>query len=270
VAGHAGHHGGSGRETNLHTHGLIVSAKNERPEQSQNGDNVFVMLDRGESLEYSIEIPTNLPASVLDGRSGIIPHPSGPFWYHSHRHGTSAAQVSGGMSGLLSIGASKVNLVAIKPEQTTALQDRTDVRSLMLRDIKIRSATEPEAANGQSAAIWLKDADDTLCGPAAGATVPQGAEGYCRDSGDKERLWLFTVNGQRFPTIRIPSGRNGLWRLANLSADVTYMISLRDANGKAVPFDVLSSTGLFQVRRKILRVRPVTAPRQPGSTKILC
>ena len=67
TAAHGGHHGGSGREINLHTHGLIVSPKNSRPDLPQNGDNVFVQLGRGQSLDYSIDIPTNLPASVLDG-----------------------------------------------------------------------------------------------------------------------------------------------------------------------------------------------------------
>jgi len=161
--GSGGHHGG-GRETNLHTHGLIVSPKNARHELPQNGDNVFVQLGRGESLDYSIDIPTNLPASVLDGRSGIIPHPNGLFWYHSHRHGISAMQVAGGMSSLLSIGPAKVNLVATTPEQTNSLRDRTDARYLMIRDIKIQSATDPEAADGQSPAVWLKNTDDTLCG----------------------------------------------------------------------------------------------------------
>jgi FtsP/CotA-like multicopper oxidase with cupredoxin domain len=251
----AGHHG-SGRETNLHTHGLIVSARNARPELPQNGDNVFVQLDRGKSFDYSIDIPTNLPASILDGASGIIPHPSGPFWYHSHQHGTSAMQVSGGMSGLLSIGPAKVNLVATKAQHTTSLKDRTDARYLMLRDIKIQSAIDPEAADGQSPAIWLKNADDTLCGPGAGGgAVPVGGEGYCRDPNDKQKLWLFTVNGQRFPTIKIPSGRNGLWRLANLSADATYGISLRDAAGNPVPFDLLSIDGV-----------PPGTPNNPATT----
>jgi FtsP/CotA-like multicopper oxidase with cupredoxin domain len=260
-----GGHGGSGRETNLHTHGLIVSPKNATPESLQNGDNVFVQLDRGQSLDYSVDIPTNLPASVLDGVSGIIPHPSGPYWYHSHRHGTSDIQVAGGMSGLISIGPPKANLVAIKEEQTTSLRDRTDARYLMLRDIKIQSSIDPEAADGQSPAVWLKDADDKLCGvPAAGA-VPEGKAGYCRDPNDKQRLWLFTVNGQRFPAIRIPNGRNGLWRVANLSADVTYEVSLRDAAGNPVPFDLLSIDGVVPGKPK----DPSSPPGDsPEATKI--
>jgi hypothetical protein len=53
--------------TNLHTHGLIVSPKNASSNMPQNGDNVFVTLGRGQSLDYKIDIPTELPASMLDG-----------------------------------------------------------------------------------------------------------------------------------------------------------------------------------------------------------
>jgi FtsP/CotA-like multicopper oxidase with cupredoxin domain len=56
AAGPDGHSGAS-RKTNLHTHGLIVSAKNASPELLQNGDNIFVQLDRGQSMDYSIDIP---------------------------------------------------------------------------------------------------------------------------------------------------------------------------------------------------------------------
>jgi FtsP/CotA-like multicopper oxidase with cupredoxin domain len=265
-AAHAnGGHGGSGRETNLHTHGLIVTPRNATPDSLQNGDNVFVELDRGQSLDYSIDIPTNLPASVLDGVSGIIPHPNGPYWYHSHRHGTSAMQVAGGMSGLISIGPPKANLVAIKAEQTTSLRDRTDARYLMLRDIQIESATSPEEADGQSPAVWLKNEDDKLCGTPVGGGVPEGNAGYCRAPNDKQRLWLFTVNGQRFPTIKIPSGRNGLWRVANLSANMTYEVSLRDAAGNPVPFDLLSIDGVVPGKPK----DPSSPPGdRPAATRI--
>jgi FtsP/CotA-like multicopper oxidase with cupredoxin domain len=130
----AGHgstlHGQEDRSTNLHTHGLIVSPKNARSDPRQNGDNIFVSLCRGQSLDYSILIPTNLPASLLDGKSGIIPHPSGLYWYHSHLHGISAEQVGGGMSGVLSIGARDANLVATKDAETTALRARTDAAYL--------------------------------------------------------------------------------------------------------------------------------------------
>ena len=72
----------------------------------------------------------------------------------------------------------------------------------------------------------------------------EARDGYCQNPQDKSKIWLFTVNGQRFPTITIPSGQNGLWRVANLSANATYLVSLRDVSANQVPFDLLSVDGV--------------------------
>src|SRR5207244_1065512 len=68
--------------TNLHTHGLHVSP-------SGNSDTVLLDVLPGTTQDYEIRIPAN--------------HPSGTFWYHAHRHGSVAAQVSSGMSGAIII-----------------------------------------------------------------------------------------------------------------------------------------------------------------------
>jgi len=68
--------------TNLHTHGLHVSP-------SGNSDNVLLDVLPGTTQDYEIQVPAN--------------HPAGTFWYHAHRHGSVAAQVSSGMSGALII-----------------------------------------------------------------------------------------------------------------------------------------------------------------------
>jgi FtsP/CotA-like multicopper oxidase with cupredoxin domain len=66
--------------TNLHFHGLHVSP-------TGNSDNVLLQIAPGENFDYEINIPSD--------------HPAGTFWYHSHRHGSTAAQVSSGMAGAL-------------------------------------------------------------------------------------------------------------------------------------------------------------------------
>ena len=66
--------------TNLHSHGLNASP-------AGNGDNVMLEIRPGESFEYEY----NLAAD----------HPAGTFWYHAHRHGSTALQVSSGMAGAL-------------------------------------------------------------------------------------------------------------------------------------------------------------------------
>ena len=66
--------------TNLHTHGLHVSP-------AGNSDNVLLNIAPQTSFPYEVNIPAD--------------HPSGTFWYHSHRHGSTALQVSSGTSGIL-------------------------------------------------------------------------------------------------------------------------------------------------------------------------
>ena len=66
--------------TNLHTHGLHVS-----PEDAS--DNVFLEVDPHSQQDYRIQI---------DGT-----HPPGTHWYHPHKHGSVAIQVSSGMAGAL-------------------------------------------------------------------------------------------------------------------------------------------------------------------------
>ena len=52
----------------------------------------------GVGSDYKIEIPTELPASILDGY-GKIAHPNGLYWYHSHLHGISAGRSAGACRG---------------------------------------------------------------------------------------------------------------------------------------------------------------------------
>lgn len=66
--------------TNLHVHGLHVSPEG-------NGDNPFVVIEPGQSFDYSYQLPPD--------------HPAGTYWYHPHLHGTVADQVFGGLYGAI-------------------------------------------------------------------------------------------------------------------------------------------------------------------------
>ncbi|MGI4857695.1 MAG: multicopper oxidase family protein [Janthinobacterium lividum] len=71
---------------NLHTHGLHVSP-------SGHSDNVLVSVPPGSSYQYRYDLPAD--------------HPAGTFWYHSHRHGSTAIDVSSGMEGVLIVRGSR-------------------------------------------------------------------------------------------------------------------------------------------------------------------
>jgi FtsP/CotA-like multicopper oxidase with cupredoxin domain len=94
--------------TNIHFHGLHVSPAN-------NGDNIFLSIDAGETFEYALDIPTD--------------HNPGTFWYHSHAHGISEEQVFGGLSGLIVV----EGLADLLPEH---LRDVADV-AFALKDTQV-------------------------------------------------------------------------------------------------------------------------------------
>ncbi len=66
--------------SNLHTHGFHVSP-------AGNSDNVLLSIAPGTTFPYEIDIPYD--------------HPAGTFWYHAHRHGSTAMEVASGQSGVL-------------------------------------------------------------------------------------------------------------------------------------------------------------------------
>src|SRR5262249_43703697 len=159
---------------------------------------------------------------------------------HSHLHGRSSDQVMGGLSGLLSIGDAKANVVACRrdpanpdrclndvAQDTDDLRARTDVRYALLRDIALKSISASPEALGDKTATWAPEDKDwkvsqcpvwlTEAGPPE--SDPRFRKGYCQRD-DRKKAWLFTVNGQRFPTITVGGGRNLLLRLGNLSPNV--------------------------------------------------
>jgi FtsP/CotA-like multicopper oxidase with cupredoxin domain len=66
--------------TNLHYHGLSVSPRD-------NSDNIFLRIAPGQTEHYEVRLPP------FQG--------SGLYWYHSHAHTLSDAQVRNGMSGAM-------------------------------------------------------------------------------------------------------------------------------------------------------------------------
>ena len=70
----------------MHFHGLHVSP-------TGNSDNVLLNIAPQTHFEYEVNIPFD--------------HPSGTFWYHPHRHGSTAMQVASGASGPLIVRGSR-------------------------------------------------------------------------------------------------------------------------------------------------------------------
>lgn len=270
----AGAHAGHQRSpTNLHYfHGGIVSPNNARPKKAEegDGDNVYVHLKSGSSFEYKVPIPgkDQLDARVLETK-GFIPHPLGLNWYHSHLHGISSNQVTGGMSGLLSVGEATANVNAdcVKDpndpnkcsndvaKDTSELRSSTMARYALLRDMPLMGLTvRPDQANGEAAQWDPSDAARNFpLGAACGVWKLDGSglevndtrlrTGFCQRS--QTTALLFTLNGQLFPTITVDGGKNLLLRLGNLSANFPYWLELQnEADGTILPLTILSLDGV--------------------------
>lgn len=87
---------------NLHMHGMHVSP-------SGNSDNVLLNIAPQTRFEYEINIPSD--------------HPSGTFWYHAHRHGSTAIQVASGASGVLVVRGNRRYIGVAPGDIDTILHD---------------------------------------------------------------------------------------------------------------------------------------------------
>jgi FtsP/CotA-like multicopper oxidase with cupredoxin domain len=279
---HAGMAHGSDNPTNLHYfHGGIVSPANARPTPAErgNGDNVYVYLKNGTEREggqnrfdFKVPIPGDqeLDARVLE-KEGKIAHPLGLNWYHSHLHGISSDQVLGGMSGLLSVGEAKANVQAACREEpgdparclndvareTAELRARTKVHYAMLRDLVLGNISAPPQNAAVATADWAPRDRNFAPGSKCGVWKADGSgfdndnprlrAGFCQR--DERSAWLFTLNGQRYPTITVEGGANLLLRLGNLSANVAYWLELyNEKSGTILPLWLLSLDGVVPHR----------------------
>jgi len=233
--------------TNLHTHGLHISP-------SGRADNVFVNILPGEHHQYEYRIPQN--------------HPRGTFWYHPHRHGSVALQLTSGMAGALIVDGDGETLWkgADKPaERLFVLQQihgtaAGNVLSVSPGDIydKIKSANAANAGavvpqkslrvlrgehQRQRAAAEKKGA------PKATSSVDPCADDPPIPPSANQTEWL-VVDGQnpQCRTISMHPGEIQRWRFVHAGIDEVINIVVRqtDKDGKIqqVPFHEIAVDGV--------------------------
>ncbi len=124
--------------TNLHTHGLYVSADG-------NSDNPFLNIGPGETFDYEIALPDD--------------HPAGVFWYHPHHHGMVADQLFAGLYGAIIVDDEDWS---VSPPRVLVVSDVTfsggEVAGVTGADRMLGRTGETLLVNGQPA--------PTLRGPA--------------------------------------------------------------------------------------------------------
>jgi FtsP/CotA-like multicopper oxidase with cupredoxin domain len=230
--------------TNLHTHGMMVSAHFPTAAVPNYGDNIYVYTFnsangappalaaahadvRIHSTDYSITIPPN--------------HPSGLFWIHSHIHGISLNQISSGLSGTISVG--NVGDYVCSNDSCSSFFATLPTRDLVIKDLQV-------LANGAR----MDEQDSSMClSPTTGGLVLPPLNGYCAGQDFSSAggpnyaggRWFVTINGQQFPTVPMTSPGGEVWRIANESGSATHKLSIYNPGARQnMIFQILSVDGV--------------------------
>jgi FtsP/CotA-like multicopper oxidase with cupredoxin domain len=196
--------------TNLHTHGLHVSP-------AGNSDNVLLSLPPGTSFDYIFNIPKN--------------HPSGTFWYHSHRHGSTALQVSSGMAGALVVEGDR-------PAKDKAINGIADIDTI-LKYPDGKSFDEHVLLFEQIAYACGTTADGKVNWDCAGKTGVIEQYGDQFGPGTWPGSGRYTlINGEVQPTWAATTGRIQRWRIVHGGVRDTVLMKIVKA--KPQPLGLLS------------------------------
>lgn len=133
--------------TNMHTHGLWINP-------AGNSDNVLISINPNVNFEYEYNVPAD--------------HPSGTFWYHPHRHGSTALQVASGMAGALIIQSHRQPTAEHNGDIDTLLQatptQTFKERTLVFQQIQY-ACYKPGAKPGDKPILKTNPDQTYLCEP---------------------------------------------------------------------------------------------------------
>jgi len=241
--------------TNLHTHGLHVSP-------AGNSDNVLLNIAPQSLFPYEINIPSD--------------HPAGTFWYHAHRHGSTAVDVSSGATGALVVKGSRPYSppTAADPHPIadidTVLHGADGVtfpdRVFLFQQIAYGCFANDPTADPTSWWQGLYTAKgvyttSTKAGDPAGTApwtcpLPEAGKPVSLGAIENFQLQLFSatiwdtngrfasVNGVVQPTITLPAGRIERWRFIHAGIHDTINLQIVRAQpvGNLIANSALSGT----------------------------
>jgi FtsP/CotA-like multicopper oxidase with cupredoxin domain len=203
--------------TNLHSHGLWVSP-------TGNSDNVLLGINPSVSFEYEYNVPSD--------------HPAGTFWYHPHRHGSTAIQVSSGMAGLLIVKGERLPTPESTGDVDTLLRETGGAafvqRLVLLQQIQY-------ACRDTNGRIQQGDDGQYFCNPGQVG----GIENYDQfgpttwhNSGRHT-----TINGEVTPVFAgAQVGRIEHWRIAHAGVRDTILLQFKKMRPGAPSLDQLTAT----------------------------
>lgn len=226
--------------TNLHTHGLHVSP-------AGNSDNVLLNIAPETTFPYEINVPPD--------------HPSGTFWYHAHRHGSTAVNVASGASGVLIIRGDRAyapptpdnpNPIAdidtiLKDEAGKPLADRTFLfQQIPYACFQNDPAKPANDWQKMYTAAGLNTVDINNNQPTnptnfspwmcpdpkkAGAPVSPGVVENFQLQLDSPQIWdtngrFTSINGVVQPTLVLPAGQIQRWRFVHAGIHDTINVQV--------------------------------------------
>src|SRR5262249_33919268 len=178
--------------TNLHAHGLWVSP-------AGNSDNVLVSINPGISFQYEYNVPPD--------------HPAGTYWFHPHRHGSTALQVASGMAGMLIVRGTRYPTPHSSGDVDTLLKyadgNAFRERPVLLPQIQYACRDANNEIKTDATGLYLCDATDV--GMIEDYSPKQFNPGTWRASGR-----YTSINGEVIPTFDgAQAGRIERWRVVH-------------------------------------------------------
>ncbi|MBO3458753.1 multicopper oxidase domain-containing protein [Aetokthonos hydrillicola CCALA 1050] len=187
--------------TNLHSHGLWVSP-------TGNSDNVLLSINPGVSFQYEYNLPPD--------------HPSGTFWYHPHRHGSTALQVSSGMAGALIVRGDRLPKL---PPDIGSKFVHGDIDTL-LKDGQ-GNPFEEHILVLQQIQYYCPNSDNPwVCSPSDTGVI-ESYNNFGPRTWDQSGRYT-TINGEVLPTIaKTEVGKIERWRMIHAGVRNTISLEFR-------------------------------------------
>lgn len=203
--------------TNLHAHGLWVSP-------TGNSDNVLLEIKPGMAFQYEYNVPAD--------------HPSGTFWYHPHRHGSTALQVASGMAGTLIVRGNRTPMAGRQGDVDTILKGGD---GLAFKETVMMFEQIPYACRDANGAIKTDPkTKQWVCDPGDVGTVDNYGDQFGPPVwGASGRFTL--INGQVQPTYGdVKAGRIERWRLVHGGVRDTINLRIRKMRPGATTLDAVN------------------------------
>ena len=209
--------------TNFHTHGLHVNPY--KATDGRDSDNIFLtVVPAGQQIPAACHMGEIRKVSTAYNFELPEDHPSGTFWYHAHKHGSTAQQVGNGLVGPLIVR----DKLGVMPSYIENAPE--DIFIIQMRDVE-KDEAAPEKSGGKPHLVLVD---------------PSGLGG-----------------GTKNPEIVMRPGEVRRWRIINAAPRADTFVSLNLANvdgGEALDVYQIAFDGITYDKRIKIDTTNIGAP----------